>query len=327
MRVLASLKLFFLILFTPYIGEAQETVLIEGSVTETSTQPLPFVNVILKNPQGETISGTITDEFGAFSLSKIPIGNYILEFSFIGYETIQKKITAGGLNPIFDLGKIQMMPSAEALTEVQILAKQAAVSADLAKKSFSLDENLAQAGGSVMDAMKTMPGVDVAKTGINQSNTVTRGFNNVFSGSLLVLTDHRYARLPSLRLNNYNLLPTTSLDIERIEVVLGPAAALYGPNSANGVMHIITTSPIDRPGSTMSLSGGNRGMAQGTFRQAWAFSDKVGLKVSGTYFRGNDFEYTDPVEAAASAMKNLMIPTRHTALLTVALSPMHNDEN
>ena len=73
MRVLASLKLFFLILFTPYIGEAQETVLIEGSVTEESAQPLPFVNVILKNPQGETISGTITDEFGAFSLSKIPI--------------------------------------------------------------------------------------------------------------------------------------------------------------------------------------------------------------------------------------------------------------
>ena len=60
MKVLASLKLFFLILCTPYIGEAQETVLIEGSVTETSTQPLPFVNVILKNPQGETISGTIT---------------------------------------------------------------------------------------------------------------------------------------------------------------------------------------------------------------------------------------------------------------------------
>ena len=50
MKVLARLKLFILILLAPFSGEAQETVLIEGSVTEESAQPLPFVNVILKKP-------------------------------------------------------------------------------------------------------------------------------------------------------------------------------------------------------------------------------------------------------------------------------------
>ncbi|HBT08904.1 MAG TPA: TonB-dependent receptor, partial [Leeuwenhoekiella sp.] len=228
MRVLASLKLFFLILFTPYIGEAQETVLIEGSVTEESAQPLPFVNVILKNPQGETISGTITDEFGAFSLSKIPIGNYILEFSFIGYETIQKKITAGGLNPIFDLGKIQMMPSAEALTEVQILAKQAAVSADLAKKSFSLDENLAQAGGSVMDVMKTMPGVAFDQEG----KVVLRG-----SDKVVILIDGKQSSLTGFG-NQKGLSNIPAANIERIEIINNPSAK-YDANGFAGIVNII----------------------------------------------------------------------------------------
>ena len=228
MKVLARLKLFFLILFTPYIGEAQETVLIEGSVTEESAQPLPFVNVILKNPQGETISGTITDEFGAFSLSKIPIGNYILEFSFIGYETIQKKITAGGLNPIFDLGKIQMMPSAEALTEVQILAKQAAVSADLAKKSFSLDENLAQAGGSVMDAMKTMPGVAFDQEG----KVVLRG-----SDKVVILIDGKQSSLTGFG-NQKGLSNIPAANIERIEIINNPSAK-YDANGFAGIVNII----------------------------------------------------------------------------------------
>jgi len=51
----------------------------------------------------------------------------------------------------------------------------------------------------------------------------------------------------------------------------------------------------------MSLSGGNQSIFRGVFRQAWAFSEKAGLKVSGQYFRGMDFEYEDPVEAVARA--------------------------
>ena len=149
-----------------------------------------------------------------------------------------------------------------------------------------------------VDYVTGMPGLDAQQTGINQHNMTTRGFNNVFSGALLVLTDNRYARVPSIRLNAYNMIPLPPLDVDRIEVVLGPASALYGPNSANGVMHIITTSPIDRPGTTVSFTGGNRSIFSGAFRQAFRFTEKAGLKVTGQYFRGNDFRYRDPAEVA-----------------------------
>ena len=73
---------------------------------------------------------------------------------------------------------------------------------------------------TVTDHLKAMPVVYVVTSGLTQSNVVVRGFNNIFSGSLLSLVDNRIARVPSLRSNTYSLLPTSNLDIERIEVVL-----------------------------------------------------------------------------------------------------------
>ena len=65
----------------------------------------------------------------------------------------------------------------------------------------------------------------------------------MFTGALMSLVDNRIARIPSLRANVYSSLPTADEDIERIEVALGPGSALYGPNSANGVMHILEFFP------------------------------------------------------------------------------------
>ena len=128
---------------------------------------------------------------------------------------------------------------------------------------------------------------------------VARGFNNVFSGALLTIIDNRYARVPSLRFNAYSMFPTTDLDIDRIEVSLGPGAALYGPNAASGVMHVITSSPLDRQGSSVSLAAGERSLFHGQFRTAHAPTENFGLKISGQYMQGTDWEYDDPAEGAA----------------------------
>ncbi len=147
--------------------------------------------------------------------------------------------------------------------------------------------------------VKTLPGVDYAQTGISQGSMVIRGFNSVFSGALLTLVDNRIARIPSLRLNAYDMIPLTGDDIERIEVVLGPGSALYGPNSANGVMHIITRSPFGSEGNTISISGGQRNVRKISLRHASSLKDKIGIKISGGYVTTHDWEYVDSLEVAA----------------------------
>ena len=124
-----------------------------------------------------------------------------------------------------------------------------------------------------------------------QSNIVSRGFNNAFSGAMLVLQDYRFSGVPSLRVNVPALFTGTSDDIERIEVLNGPASALYGPNSANGVLNIITKSPFRLEGHD-DLGGRRRqldvpGVPSATPRLG---DNKWGYKISGSYFTATGLE-------------------------------------
>jgi outer membrane receptor for ferrienterochelin and colicins len=152
---------------------------------------------------------------------------------------------------------------------------------------------------TIADAMKTTPGLSVSQGGIVQSNIVSRGFNNAFSGAMLVLQDYRFAGVPSLRVNVPLLFTGTSEDIDRIEILNGPASALYGPNSANGVLHIITKSPFNSQGTTITLDGGTQSIMRAGLRHAGVFGDKKwGYKLSGEYFTGTDWQYKDPNDPA-----------------------------
>ena len=83
-----------------------------------------------------------------------------------------------------------------------------------------------------------------------------RGFNSSFNSRLLTLTDGRMANVPSLRLTAYNVIPVSFEDVEQIEVVLGPASALYGPNAHSGVLNIVTASPLKSTGTSINIQGG-----------------------------------------------------------------------
>jgi iron complex outermembrane receptor protein len=153
-----------------------------------------------------------------------------------------------------------------------------------------------------VDHVRAAPAIDVIESGVQSRNVVARGFNNIFSGALLTLTDHRIAGVPSLRVNFLQFVPQTDDDIGRMEVVLGPASALYGPNTANGVLHILTKSPFDNPGTTVALAGGERDLFHGTFRTSHALSDRFGIKVSGQYMRADEWNFRDRGEDSVRAI-------------------------
>ncbi|HAC07812.1 MAG TPA: hypothetical protein EYM78_03340 [Gemmatimonadetes bacterium] len=286
---------------------AQQT--ISGQVVDAANnQPIAGAQVSVVGSS----EGTLSDARGNFSVN-VPSGRYSIAIQFIGFETQRIDGVQAGANI-----SISLTSTAIALAPVSVTVNRNRGQRSLAAPAMVnvVDPEMIEkiAAPTPIEYVKGMPGVDVVQTGLTQSNTVARGFNNVFSGALLVLTDNRYARVPSLNLNAYNILATTPLDVQSVEVLLGPAAALYGPNSASGVMHIITKSPFDEQGTTLSMAGGGRRILQGVARQAWANDDQtVGFKVSGQYFRGDDFTYSDPAEqAAAAANPGTVIGQRNT---------------
>ena len=153
------------------------------------------------------------------------------------------------------------------------------------------------------DHFREIPAVDIITPGLQTQHVVVRGFNNIFSGALHMLTDYRLAGVPSLRVNLMHFIPSVEEDLDRIEVVLGPSSALYGPNTANGIVHFITKSPLDfdGQGTTVTLGAGERSVFQGALRSAFLLSDDFGFKISGQYMRGDEWNFVDQTEAAGRA--------------------------
>lgn len=261
---------------------------ITGIVTDLETGA-PVADAAIQ-VLGQESASAATSPSGEFRVS-VPAGTHSIVVTRIGYETSRTDgvtVEAGASVSV----TIQLRSRALALNQLELDAP-ASIS------TLSGEQISRMIARTPADHIKALPGVDLAATGLTQSYVVVRGFNNVSSGRLLSIVDNRYARIPALRINAINMIPTTDMDIERIELARGPGAALYGPNAAEGVMHIITYSPIDKPGSTVSLAGGERSLKQVLFRSAHAVSERFGLKVSGQYLRGNDWEYDDPAEQAA----------------------------
>ena len=271
-----------------------------GLVTDqTDGQPLLGATITARptNPALDVI-GTATTEDGTYKLD-LPSGKYTVSISFVGYTTVT--LAVANNDPEGISVETSLTPKVIDLNTISVTTSRRPEKVNDAPASVSVVEAEAIAERTaltVTDHVKGLPAVDMARTGLNQTNMVTRGFNNIFSGALLVLTDNRMVRVPSLRFNAYNFIPTVSDDIERIEIVSGPGSALYGPNSAAGVMHIVTKSPFGSEGTTVSVGGGERDLMLGSFRHAGNVNNRIGYKITGQYYQGNDWEHTEPTEPA-----------------------------
>ena len=297
--------LFCVFLVMPAFG--QQVSRVTGSVIDAEGDPIVGANIVIEGVglKGGKV-GQITDSQGRYSIGSLPSGTYILRVTHVAYDgaDVEEQITVANGSVLKRDIRLQ---------ETVILMGQSVVSASRKREKIldapasvaivDSDEIRAKPVLTVADHVRDLPAVDFSQTGIAQSNVVVRGFNNIFSGSLLTLTDNRIARVPSLRFNAYNFIPVTNSDIGRIEVVLGPGAALYGPNSANGVMHIITRSPLDDQGTEVNLGMGERSVFKLGFRHAGKVNNKLGYKVSAQQHTGTDWKYTDPGEQARKRKK------------------------
>ena len=282
----------FLCVILGLVVVAVEAATLEITVTNTRTgERLKGVSIVVTSETGDTVTG-ISDTSGRVRVADLAAGTYTINASSIGYTgaVIADVVLAADGTEV-----IEIVLSSEViqLEQVSVTASRRREKVLEAPASVALVSNAAikdRVAPSVTEHLKSVRAVDVVTAGLGASYVVVRGFNNVFSGSLLSLVDNRIASVPSLRVNSYNFIPTINEDIEQIEIVSGPGAALYGPNSANGVMHIITRSPFTSQGTTMSLGGGERGILMGSLRHAGVINEAIGYKFSGNYFRGNDWE-------------------------------------
>jgi len=153
--------------------------------------------------------------------------------------------------------------SLEELKDIEIISvskKPEKLSGVSAAVFVITQEDIRRAGATTIpDALRLAPGVQVARDDLTDWEVIVRGFNKDFSNNLLVLIDGRSVYSPVFSGVYWDVQDTVLADIERIEVIRGPGATVWGANAVNGVINIITKSAKETQGGQVTALGGAKG--------------------------------------------------------------------
>ncbi len=144
-------------------------------------------------------------------------------------------------------------------------------------------EDIRAAGArTVPDALRLVPGVDVAEIFSGTTAASVRGNHGALNRWVLILVDGRQIYDPVIGATFWGSWPFQLEDIERIEVIRGPGGPAWGANAVQGVINIVTRKPSDQQGLTVTGGGGSRGWNKE--HVGYGFSDgRLSLRVSGEY--------------------------------------------
>lgn len=221
-------KIFSIVVFSFFILQAFALFTIRGKVVDATTaSPLDFVNVALYKQNSEVpTTGVTSDIQGNFILPSVPNGKYNLQITFVGYNsiTLPLNVTDKELN----MGLIKLLENSKALKEIQVIGQGTQMRFDIDKKVFSVDQNIAAAGGSATEVLQNIPSVDVDQEGnisLRNSPSVEVWINGKPSG---LTADNRAQILQQM--------PAES--IESIEVMTNPSAR-FNPEGTSGIINIV----------------------------------------------------------------------------------------
>ena len=231
MKQMRIFLLVFLATFLTTVAYTQNSIVtISGLVKGTTDKkPLPFVNIVLKTEKdGVFVTGTVSNEEGRFTLTNIKSGNYILQCSYTGFGMNSQAVLIGSLSNFLDLGTIELVQDAKQLQDVVVTSKQDDVSNKMDKKTYSVAANISQAGGSVLQTLKNLPGITTSQDG----KVELRG-----SDKVAILIDGKQTALTGFgSQTGLDNIPASA--IERIEIINNPSAK-YDANGNAGIINII----------------------------------------------------------------------------------------
>jgi len=165
--------------------------------------------------------------------------------------TNQPPKSSDGLESLSLEQLVNVQVTSVAKKETDLFASPAAISVvtqdDIQRNGFT----------SIPDALRMIPGMDVGRISANQWAVGSRGFNAEFADQLLVLVDGRSIYSPAFGGVIWEIQDLVMEDLERIEVIRGPGAALWGDNAVNGVINIITKSSSQTQGGFITTSFGS----------------------------------------------------------------------
>jgi len=152
-------------------------------------------------------------------------------------------------------------------------------------------EDLRRSGvNTIPEALRMVPGVQVAQIDSSTWAITARGFNSRFANKLLVLIDGRSVYTHVFAGVFWDEQDLVLEDVERIEVIRGPGGTLWGANAVNGVINIITKNAHETLGGQVSAGGGNLDKFIGSIRYGEKIGENAAVRVWGKYYNRNNLD-------------------------------------
>ncbi len=156
--------------------------------------------------------------------------------------------------------------------------------------SVLTNDDLRRSGAtSIAEALRLVPGMDVGTVNSRESAVSARGFNFVFSNKLLVLVDGRAVYTSLFGGVYWDLQQTMLDDVDRIEVIKGPGATVWGANALNGVINVVTRSARDTQGGLVYGGGGDVHQEMGGVRYGGRLAKDTYYRVFASYQANDDY--------------------------------------
>ncbi|TBH70846.1 TonB-dependent receptor domain-containing protein [Aquirufa nivalisilvae] len=278
------------------------------ALDSTDNKPVEFASVALINKAtNRPVDGTVADQVGKFTMTKVAVGSYKIVISFLGYESKTVFIDVTAKKDDHDLGVIKMQSSTKMLQEVTVEGQRAMIEERVDRTVYNAERDQTNRGGDATDVLKKVPMLSVDLDG----NPSLRGSTNI-----KVLINNKPSSI--MASNVADALKQIPADmIKTVEVITSPSAK-YDAEGSAGIINIVTKkntlqgltlgfdSSVGVRGSNMSLNGNFRnktwGMSLGGFGRS---QYNVTGKFENTQTTKNQGVETVNVQTAESRTNNL----------------------
>jgi outer membrane receptor protein involved in Fe transport len=276
------------------IIHAQTT--INGSVVDEETnQPLPGVNIVVKG----TYTGVSADFDGNFSIATEEEFPITLEVSYLGFGT--KTIEVTSADAALD---ISLAPGSDSLDEIVVAASRFAqriFESPITVEKFSAKQIQQTPAADFFNGLENIKGIQLQQGGLFLNQVVTRGFATVYNEGFVTLVDMMNNMSPLFGFAMGNLIGLNELDVQSVEVIPGPASALYGADAYKGIMFLNSKNPFEhegisayyRTGVTDQEVAGNNPFTDVGVRLATKLGDKWAVKASLNHKKGTEWMPAD----------------------------------
>lgn len=281
-------------LISPAFSQDASLIQISGKVKDADKGiALSDVSVSIKG----TITGTVTNNDGAFQLrtrTRIP---FTLVFSSVGFQ--QQEVTVEKLG-----SDVQVALATQTVLGNEVVITASRVPEKILQSPVAIEKLDIRAiketpAPSFYDALGNVKGVQMITSSLTFKVPNTRGFNIPNNFRFMQLVDGVDMQAATLGVPLGNAIGPTELDIASVEITPGAASALYGMNAINGMANLLTKNPFSNQGLSLYVKTGvnhvdgiDRSpglLTEYAVRYARSFRNKFAFKVNAGYLRGTDW--------------------------------------